>query len=305
MQKRIVYMGTPQFSATILESLIEAGYNIVAVVTQTDKKIGRKQEIQYSQVKEVALKYNLPILQPVRIKEDYQMVLDYQPDCIITCAYGQIVPDVILNYPKYKCINIHASLLPKYRGGAPIHKAIMNGDTKTGVSIMEMVSKMDAGDVCFVKEYPIRFDMTTTQLFDELSIVGKEAILEILPAILEGNVEFKKQDESQVTYAYTIKKEEEKIDVNQSALEIYNHIRGLSDVPGAYLMINEKKVKLFDVNYIESNHQKFGKIEFEQDHFNFYFNGGIVQVKTLQMEGKVKMDAKVFYNGFGKNFTSF
>lgn len=305
MKSRIVYMGTPQFSAVILEALVEKGYNIVAVVSQADKKVGRKQEIVYSKVKEVALKYNIPVLQPKKIKDEYQGILDYKPDCIITCAYGQIVPDEILSFPKYKCINIHASLLPKYRGGAPIHKAIMNGDKESGVSIMEMVSKMDAGAVCYVKKHPISFDTTTTQLFTELAQVGKEAILEILPNILSGNVKFEKQDESKVSYAYTIKKEEEKIDITQTALEIYNHIRGLSDVPGAYILINNKKIKLFDVKYIERAHNQFGKIEFSLDHFNFYFKDGIVQVKTLQMEGKVKMDAKIFYNGYGKSFTSF
>lgn len=303
--KRIVYMGTPEFSAVILDAIISAGYHVVGVVTQMDKKVGRKQEVVYSKVKEVAIKYDIPVLQPYRIKEEYQEILDLDPELILTCAYGQIVPDELLAYPKHHCINIHASLLPKYRGGAPIHYAIYHGDKETGVSIMEMVSKMDAGAVCYVKKHSIAPHTTTSQLFEQLSVVGKEAILECLDDILSDNVQFKQQDENLVTYAPTIKKSQELLDLNQSVMQVEQHIRSLSDMPGAYFMWNNKKVKLFDVTYTLKQHQKFGQIEYHHKQFHFYLNDGILHVNTLQMEGKVKMDAVAFYNGYGKQFTQF
>ncbi len=304
-KKRIIYMGTPQFSAVILEALITAGYNIVAVVTQQDKKVGRKQIIEFSKVKEIALKYAIPVIQPFKIKDDFNEILSYDPECIITCAYGQIVPKAVLDYPKHKCINIHASLLPKYRGGAPIHYAIWNGDQETGISIMEMVEKMDAGDVCFVKKHPINPNIVTTELFEELSFVGRDAILECIDSILSDSIVFEKQNEAEVTYAYTIKKSQEQLDLTQSVINVYNHIRALSDVPGAYTILNNKKVKLFDAQYELKQHQSFGKICFEDNKFAFYLSDGILYVSTLQVEGKVKMKASDFYNGFGKQLVSF
>lgn len=303
--KRIVFMGTPQFAATILEALIQEKYNIVAVVTQQDKKVGRKQEIQFSSVKQVALKYNVPVLQPYKIKEEYEQVLQFQPDCIITCAYGQFVPEAVLNYPKYKCINIHASLLPKYRGGAPIHYAILNGEKQTGISIMQMSKTMDAGDICYQKTHPISDTITTTKLFEELAETGKIAILESLPKILNHDIVFQKQDESQVSFAYTIKKEQEQLDFTQNTKQVYNHIRALSDIPGAFVIIQNKKIKLFDANYEIVAHNEYGKIEYKHKQFYFYLKDGILKVNQLQLEGKVKMMADAFYNGFGKNLTSF
>ena len=144
--KRIVFMGTPDFSVPVLQGLID-NYNVVGVVTQPDKEVGRKKEIEYSPIKKLALKYNIKVLQPIKIREDYQCVLDLNPDIIVTCAYGQIIPVEILEYPKYKCVNVHASLLPKYRGGAPIHRAIINGEKETGITIMYMAPGMDDGDI--------------------------------------------------------------------------------------------------------------------------------------------------------------
>lgn len=298
-QKRIIYMGTPQFSATVLEALIQANYNITLVVTQPDKKVGRKQEIEYSPVKKIALKYGIEVFQPLKIKTDFQIILNKDPQCVITCAYGQIIPDEILNYPEYKCINIHASLLPKYRGGAPIHKAIMNGDKETGISIMEMVSKMDAGAVCYTKKYPISDTITTSELFEELALVAKDAILEALPMILKKEAIFVEQDESQVTYAYTIKKVEEKIDVTLPIEQVYNITRGLLAFPAGYIIVNGKKIKLHKVSMEVKNHNKLYEFEFKDDCYYLYLNGGVLKIYALQLEGKKKMDAKTFHNGFG------
>ena len=204
---RIVFMGTPDFSVPVFKALAET-YNVVAVVTQPDKKTGRKQILTPSPIKLASAEFNIPLLQPVNIKEEYKKVLEYKPDMIITCAYGQIIPKQLLDYPKYKCINVHASLLPKLRGGAPIHHAIMEGYDKTGITIMYMDTKMDSGDIISQKETKITKKDTLGTLHDRLSEMGKDLLMETLPNIISGNINPIKQDESKVTYGYNITKEE-------------------------------------------------------------------------------------------------
>ena len=185
---RVIFMGTPEFACGILQTLIDEKYHVVAVVLQPDKKVGRKQIITQTPVKALALANNIDVIQPISIKDEYEKVLSYKPDLIVTCAYGQFVPSVILNYPKYGCINVHASLLPKYRGGAPIHKAIINGEKQTGVTIMQMIKKMDAGlmyDKCIVDIEP---DDTTAILHDKLMIAGSKLLKEMLPSYLAGKI---------------------------------------------------------------------------------------------------------------------
>ena len=240
-QLKIVFMGTATFSEAVLKNLIQHDYNIVQVVSQPDRRVGRKKELKMPEVKVVALEHDIPVFQPQRIKEDYQAILDMQPDLIITAAYGQMIPQEVLDCPRLGCINVHASLLPKYRGGAPVHYAILNGDEKTGVTIMYMVKKMDAGNIIYQKETPIAYDETVGELYDRLSTLGAEAIVEAMPSIIEGTNASIPQDESKVTYSPVISREQEKIDFNRPAIEIYNHVRGLNPWPELIQRIKEKQ----------------------------------------------------------------
>ena len=206
--KKVVFMGTPEFSLNVLESLIE-NCNVIGVVTQPDKEVGRKKVLTMSPVKELALKHNIKVLQPKKLKNEYQDIIDLNPDVIITCAYGQILPYELLSYPKYKTINVHASLLPKLRGGAPIQRAIMDGYKKTGVTIMRTEVGMDDGDMISSYEIEIKDDDTYETLSSKLSIVGKELLIKTLPSIFDGTCKYIKQNEDEVTFAKIIKKEDE------------------------------------------------------------------------------------------------
>ncbi len=246
MQKlRIVFMGTPSFSVPVLEGLIE-NYNVVGVVTQPDKKVGRKQEIVFSPVKQLALKNNIKVFQPIKIRTEYDNILKLKPDIIITCAYGQIIPLEILNYPKYGCINVHASLLPKLRGGAPIHKAIINGYKETGITIMYMDEKMDSGDIISQEKIKILDSYNTGILHDKLALIGKNLLLKTLPDIINGTINPIKQNENDVTYAWNIKREEEIIDFNKSTKEVFNQIRGLAPYPSSYSILDGKVIKVYE-----------------------------------------------------------
>ena len=229
-------MGTPEFSVPVLEALIE-NYQVVGVVTQPDKEVGRHHEIKPTPVKEVALKNNILVLQPQRIKKEYQEILDLNADLIVTCAYGQMIPKEILDAPKYGCINVHASLLPKLRGGAPIHRAIINNETRTGITIMYMVEKMDAGDILAQEETPILKEDNVGILHDRLSKMGAKLLIETIPDLINGKIKPIPQKEEEVTYAWNIKREEEKIDFNQRTIDIYNQIRGLNPWPGGYALL--------------------------------------------------------------------
>lgn len=300
---RIVFMGTPEFSVPILEGLIQK-YEVVGVVTQPDKEVGRKHEIKPSPVKELALKHEIPILQPEKIKKDYQGILDWNPDLIVTCAYGQMIPNEILEYPKYRCINVHASLLPKLRGGAPIHKAIINNYLRTGVTIMYMVEKMDAGDILSQEETVITKEDTVGTLHDRLSKMGKELLLETIPKIVEGKIKPIPQDESQVTYAWNITREEEKIDFRKSTIDIYNQIRGLNPWPGAYATLDGKIVKIYASRISSSffttkQDGEIGKIY--EDGIGVSTKDGEIIITELQFEGRKKLKVKEFFHGYDGN----
>ena len=242
---KVVFMGTPEFSVPVLEGLID-NYDVVGVVTQPDKEAGRKKEIKFSPIKEVALKYNIKVFQPEKIRKEYEDILALKPDIIITCAYGQIIPKEILDYPKYGCINVHASLLPKLRGGAPIHHAIIDGYSKTGITIMYMDVNMDTGDIISQEEINIDDNMNVGVLHDKLSIMGKELLLKTLPDIIGGKATPIKQNDDEATYAYNIKREEELLDFNKTAKEVYNQIRGLNPFPGAYAILDGKIIKIYN-----------------------------------------------------------
>ena len=209
--KRIVFMGTPEFAVPVLNELIK-NYNVVLVVSQPDREKDRKGNLLMTPTKKLAIDYNIDVYQPTKIKEEYEKILNYKPDIIITCAYGQILPNEILNYPKYGCINVHGSLLPKYRGGAPIHHAIINGEKETGITIMYMDSKMDSGDIIYQSKIVIGDNDNLDKIYKEMSFLGARTLLEILPQIFEGTNSRIKQDETLVSFGLNITKEEEKID---------------------------------------------------------------------------------------------
>lgn len=294
----IVYMGTPDFSVGPLEKLIEK-YNVVMVVTQPDKEIGRKKEIKFSPVKECAIKNNIKVFQSSKIRENYKEILDEKPDIIITCAYGQIIPKELLDYPKYGCINIHASLLPKLRGGAPIHKAIINGYEKTGVTIMYMDEKMDSGDIIYQEEIKIEDDDNAGTLFDKLSVLGSEMIIKVLPSIIDGTNKRIKQNGEEVTYAYNITREEEKVDFNLSTKDVYNKIRGLYPWPIGYTSLDGKKVKLHLSRVGTSKKEgSIGEIiNIYNDALGVKTLDGEILLTMIQFEGKKKILVKDYLNG--------
>ncbi|MBR1385985.1 MAG: methionyl-tRNA formyltransferase [Bacilli bacterium] len=298
---KVVFMGTPDFSVPILKALIE-NCNVIGVVTQPDKEVGRNKEIVFSPIKKVALENNINVFQPIKIRTDYMDILKLNPDIIITCAYGQIIPKEILDYPKYKCINVHASLLPKYRGGAPIHHAIINGDKETGITIMYMAPGMDDGDIISQAKVRIRDDETTGELHDELQELGRKLLIETLPSIIEGTNKRIKQNEKEVSFAKIIKKEDEIIDFSKSAIEVYNKIRGLNPFPSAYGILNGKRIKIFK-SVIEKNNsnEECGKIiKVEKDELIVKCGIDSIKILELQPEGKKKMDIKEFLNGVKK-----
>lgn len=302
MNERIVFMGTPDFAANVLEGLLENKYNVVGVVSQADKKVGRKQVLTPSPVKEMALKYDLPVFTPACIKDDYQDILALKPDLIITCAYGQFIPSVLIDYPKYKAINTHGSLLPKYRGGAPIQYSIINGESKTGISIIYMTKKMDAGDILYVKELPIDIKDTNTTLFAKLSDVARNALIEFLPLFFKGEFNRLPQAENEVTFAYNLTKQDEYINFNDDVLKVYNHIRGLLDNPGAYSILDNKKYKFMEVGFDYANNTSPCVFKgLEEDYLRIDCQNGFIKVFNIRPEGKNTMDGKSFYNGNGKN----
>ena len=295
-------MGTPDFAANVLEGLLENKYNVVGVVSQADKKVGRKQVLTPSPVKEMALKYDLPVFTPTCIKDDYQDILTLKPDLIITCAYGQFIPSVLIDYPKYKAINTHGSLLPKYRGGAPIQYSIINGENKTGISIIYMTKKMDAGDILYVKELPIDIKDTNTTLFAKLSDVARNALIEFLPLFFKGEFNRLPQAENEVTFAYNLTKQDEYINFNDDVLKVYNHIRGLLDNPGAYSILDNKKYKFMEVGFDYANNTSPCIFKgLEEDYLRIDCQNGFIKVFNIRPEGKNTMDGKSFYNGNGKN----
>ncbi len=292
-------MGTPEFSVPILDMLIK-NYNVVGVVTQPDKEIGRKRILTPSPIKVLALENNIEVATPKRLKDEVDSVLAFQPDIIITCAYGQIVPVDILNYPKYGCINVHASLLPKYRGGAPIQRAIMNGEVKTGVTIMYMNAGLDTGDMIAKKELIIGNNDNYDVVSDNLRIVGRDLLEEVLPDILKGNIKREVQSNDEATYASIITRDDEKIDFNKTTFEIYNHIRGLSTTPSAYAMLDGKVVKIYSSRMSDHIHlnKKCGEIvKIYKDGIGISTKDSEIVITDIKMEGKKRVSVKEFLNG--------
>ncbi len=296
---KIVFMGTPEFAVPVLEGLIE-NYKVRAVVTQPDKLVGREQKLAYSPIKQVALKHTMLVLQPKKIREEYQEIVDLNPDLIITCAYGQILPRALLEVPRLGCINVHASLLPKLRGGAPIHHAIIDGYSKTGITIMYMNTEMDKGDIISQREIPILDTDTTESLHDKLSLLGKELLLETLPSIINGTNTRTKQNEEDATYGLNIKREDEKIDFSKTKNQVYNQIRGLYSWPGAYCILEGKILKVWKARMTDNYFPELfdGTITaLYDDGFGVKVSNGEVVFTLVQLEGKIKTDGASFIRG--------
>ena len=301
---KVVFMGTPEFSVPILASLIE-NTKVVGVVTQPDKMVGRGKKVKYSKIKEVALFHNILVLQPNNIKNEYQEILNLEPDIIITCAYGQIIPKVVLDYPRYGCINVHASLLPKLRGGAPIHHAIIDGYQETGITIMYMDVGMDSGDIIAYQKIPIELSDTYQTLHDKLSLLGSSLLIETLPSIVSGENQRIKQNQDEVTYGYNIKREEEKLDFNSSMLVVYNKIRGLNPDPGSYFLLNGKTVKVYGASMIDDDtyqEKQNGEIvKVSKEGIYVKVSDGLIKITEIKMEGKKQMTVASFLNGNKEN----
>ncbi|MEF9962444.1 MAG: methionyl-tRNA formyltransferase [Erysipelotrichaceae bacterium] len=303
MKPRIIFMGTPVFACEILKCLVKEKYNVIGVVSQPDKKVGRKQIVTPTPLKLLALSYGMDVYQPIHIKDDIEILCALKPDLIITCAYGQFIPQSLLDYPTFGSINVHASLLPKLRGGAPIHKAILYGYKESGISIMRMIKQMDAGSVMAQSHVAIDDCDTMGTLSEKLAKSGCALLIESLPKILDGSAVFKEQDEALASYAYNISKEEEKVDFNQDIKLVYQHIRALIPTPTAYALVNHKKIKFHQVRCkVEAHHHTPGKLIglIDQGYAIATINGYIL-VDELQIEGKSKCDARSFFNGMGRS----
>ncbi len=295
---KVVFMGTPEFAYNVLDNLIK-NTNVVMVVSQPDREKDRKGNIIYSPCKKLALDNNIEVFQPNRIKEDYQKILDKKPDIIITCAYGQIIPKELLDYPKYGCINVHASLLPKLRGGAPIHHAIMDGYKETGVTIMYMDALMDNGDIISQSKIDIDDNITLDELYNKLSIMGSNLLIDTLPSIINGTNKRIKQDINEVTFGYNITKEEEHINFNDNINNVYNKIRGLSSIPGAYTVLNDKRMKVYisEKTNIISDKEPGTIIDINKDGIFVSTKDYIIKLTDIKLEGKNRCKVKELVNG--------
>lgn len=292
-------MGTPEFSVPILKELIDK-YNVVLVVTMPDALVGRKKILTECPVKKLAKNNNIPVFSPDKIKNDFFAVIDYKPDIIITCAYGQLIPDSLLNYPKYGCINIHASLLPKYRGGAPIQYSIMNGDNKTGITIMYMENKMDAGNIIYQEEINLDIKDNLDTLSEKLSKLGSEMIIKYLPSIIKRENPSIKQDENNLSYAKIISREDEKLDFFNSAINIYNKVRALNSHPYAYVNILNAEYKIIECEIVEGVGQPGIISEVDKDYFIIDAIDKKIKVTKIKVTGKKVMNVKDYFNGFDK-----
>ena len=305
----IVFMGTPTFSVRILEAVHEK-YGVTLVVTQPDKEVGRKRVLTPSPVKEKAVELGIEVFQPKSIRKDYQPILDVNPDIIITAAYGQIIPNEVLDYPRLGAINVHGSMLPLLRGGAPIQRAIMRLHNITGITIMYMAEKMDSGDIISQRSIPILPTDTSGILFEKLSLLGRDLLMETLPKIFKGMNERRAQEEHLVTYAYNLKREEEKIDWNKSMEEIDAHMRAFTPTPKLYTTIDGIQLKVHELKMHRCDgfqkhhiHQENGTIvKIFEDAIGVKCSDGVILLTVVQLPGKKAQDVKTFMNGTGRKY---
>ncbi len=298
--KKVIFMGTPEFSVPVLK-MLEENCQLIGVVTQPDKIVGRNKEVEFSPVKRYALEKNIPVFQPNRIRREYQFLENMDIDLIVTCAYGQIIPKEVLDLPKYGCINVHASLLPKYRGSAPIQWALFNGDDSTGVTIMFMDEGMDTGDIILEREIKIEDSDDSGTLHDKLSVLGKDTLLEILPSVFAGTVKRIKQG-NDFSLAPMIKREDERIDFNNKGIDIINKIRGLNPWPKANIVIGEREIKVMRASFVECKVEKVGVIVvLDKNRLGISCQDGVIYLEEVKPSGKGGMNIKSFINGLNKD----
>lgn len=295
---RVVFMGTPEFSVPVLEGLIEK-YNVVLVVTKEDAPVGRKRVLTPSPISDVATNNSIPVFKPHRLKSDYKKIIDADPDIIITCAYGQIVPKEVLDYPGLGCVNVHASLLPKYRGASPISQAIIDGETETGITIMYMDETLDTGNIINARSIKIEDSDTYGTLSEKLSVLGRDLLLDTLPSIVDETNFSLKQDDEEATYVGLLKREDERLDFSKSRLEIINKIRGLNPSPTANIVIDGEEWKVLKAESGSNNTKDIGVItEVGKDYFAIDCMDGKVLIKEIKPFGKKIMSVKDFFNGY-------
>ena len=297
--KRIIFLGTPEISAYVLKGLVDNGFNVVGVVTKEDKIRSRNKKLEESEVAKMAHELSIPVHKPHRLNKDFQFIKDLHPDLLLTFAYGQLISDEILALGTYKPLNLHGSILPKYRGAAPMQYALRNGDTKTGVSLMEMVHEMDAGDVYAIKEFPLDICDNYTTTCDKMKVAALELAIEALPLYFENKLEGKKQNEDEATFCPTIKKEEEHLKLDQSPAEFINQVRSLSLTPGGYLLEDDENIKIYEASYYNNKEEaELGTIILaHKKNIILQVKGGQVLIKSLQRPGKKIMTASDFNNG--------
>lgn len=324
---KIVYMGTPDFAVAPLEAIIQAGHQVTAVVTQPDKQKGRGKEVQMTPVKECAIKYGIPVFQPVKIRETEAVaqLKQYPADIFVIAAFGQILSEEILNMPKYGCVNIHASLLPAYRGAAPIQWVILNGETQTGVTIMQMAKGLDTGDMLCKRVVPIDAKETGESLHDKLMEAGAQLVVEALPKIERGELVPEKQDDALSSYASRLTKSMGLIDWNKSAATLERLVRGLNSWPSAYTFYHGKTLKIWEADVLEGvddstdaanpkqeteaanslknngeNRQAVPGcvLNVDKDYFDVMCGQGLLRVRSLQLEGKKRVNVKDFLLGY-------
>ena len=300
---RIVFMGTPDFAVQSLNALVEAGHDVAAVITQPDRPKGRGNKLAFSEVKTRALELNLPVHQPASVKDEafLELLQGYQPDVIVVVAYGRILPQAVLELPEYGCINVHGSLLPAYRGAAPIQRAVLDGCKESGVTIMQMDTGMDTGDMLLQGSLPITDEDNTGTMFDKLAVLGGRLLVETLEGLQQGTIQPQKQNEAEATHAARILKEDEVIDWNRAAQTIFCQIRGLAPAPGAYTLWNDQRLKIWKsrVNSKETGKAPGTVVEIGKDYLMVQTGEGCLEILELQPAGKKAMPAKAFCNGTG------
>lgn len=300
---RIVFMGTPDFAVESLNALVNAGHDVAAVITQPDRPKGRGNKLAFPEVKSRALELNLPVHQPASVKEEafLELLQSYQPDVIVVVAYGRILPQAVLELPQYGCINVHGSLLPAYRGAAPIQRAVLDGCKESGVTIMQMDSGMDTGDMLLQGSLPITEEDNTGTMFEKLAVLGGKLLVEALEGMQQGTIQPQKQNEAEATYAARILKEDEVIDWSKPAETIFCQIRGLAPAPGAYTLWNDQRLKIWKsrISKKETGKAPGTVAEIGKDYLLVQTGQGCLEVLELQPASKKAMPAKAFCNGTG------
>jgi methionyl-tRNA formyltransferase len=299
MNERIIFLGTPAIAATVLKGMKEAGFNIVGVVTKEDKVRGRHNKVEESPVATMARELGIPCHKPHRLNKDFEFIKELNPDLLLTFSYGQLISDEVLALGKFKPLNLHGSLLPKYRGASPMQAALRNGDEKTGVSLMEMVHEMDAGDVFAVKEIPLTIKDNYTSLCEKMASAALELAIEALPKFFAGELTPVKQDEGLATFTHMIPKEDEHLLLDVTPLEFINQVRSLSEEPGAYLYWNDEVIKIFEAEeYVDETKNVPGLVVLaKKKNIVLSLGKGKVRILSIQRQGKKRMSASDFNNG--------